>query len=182
MKSQAKTDRSLEEIARLLDENDIPWAVFAGAAAHAYGASRPLTDVDILVPRAEGDRVPALFPEARLVRHDEIQVVVLPGVDIVAGLHDMDLDKEMAARLTRHEIAGVVVPVIPAEDNILLKGLMGRGPEEGKHDWEDVGAMMAHLPVLDWAYLRWRASRCGPRAHVAQVLARLETMWRERGK
>ena len=182
MRVRPRTDRSLEEIARLLDENGIPWAVFAGAAAHAYGASRPLTDVDILVPRAEGDRVAALFPEARIVRHDEIQVVVLPGFDIVAGLHNMDLDAEMAARRTRHEIAGVVVPVIPAEDNILLKGLMGRGPEEGKHDWEDVAAMMAHLPALDWAYLCRRAGQCGPRDRVAGVLARLEGMWGERSR
>jgi len=175
-----RTDRSLEEIARLLDENGIPWAVFAGAAAHAYGASRPLTDVDILVPRDEGARVAALFPEARTVQHGESLVVVLPGFDIVAGLQGMDLDEEMAARRTRHEIAGVVVPVIPAEDNILLKGLMGRGPEEGKHDWEDVAAMMDRLLALDWGYLRRRAGQCGPPERVAGVLARLEGMWAER--
>jgi hypothetical protein len=34
------------------------------------------------------------------------------------------------------------VPVIPPEDNILLKALWGRGPEVGKHDWEDVREMM----------------------------------------
>lgn len=180
--SQQKETRSLKEIARLLDEDGIPWAVFAGAAAVAYGSPRPLTDVDILVPRAEGDRVAAMFPEARHIRHGEIQVVALPGVDIVAGLHDVDLDEEMAARRTRHEILGVAVPVIPPEDNILVKALRGRGPEEGKHDWEDVGAMMAHLPALDWAYLRWRASWCGPQDHVERVLARLEALWRGRDR
>jgi hypothetical protein len=106
-------------------------------------------------------------------------VVVLPGFDIVAGLHDLDLDEEMAVRRTRHKIAGVVVPVIPAEDNILLKALMGRGPEEGKHDWEDVAAMMAHLPALDWGYLRWRAEGCGPGVDVERVLGRLAGMWGE---
>jgi len=35
------------------------------------------------------------------------------------------------------------------ENNILLKAMWGRGPEVGKHDWEDVQAMMAHLPALD---------------------------------
>jgi hypothetical protein len=134
MRSRPKTEGALVEIGRRLDENGIPWAVFAGAAAHAYGSDRALTDVDILVPRAEGTRVAALFPEARVVQHGESLVVALPGVDIVAGLRGMDLDAEMAARRTWHEIAGVVVPVIPPEDNILLKGLMGRGPEEGKHD------------------------------------------------
>jgi hypothetical protein len=91
----------------------------------------------------------------------------------------MDLDDQMATRLQRHSISGVSVSVIPPEDNILLKALWGRGPEEGKHDWEDVEAMMAYLPALDWDYLNWRAGACGvPR----QVVERLDALWRQAGK
>jgi hypothetical protein len=36
--------------------------------------------------------------------------------------------------------------------------------------------MMAHLPALDWEYLRWRANACGPRQRVQQVLERLEAL------
>ena len=94
--------------------------------------------------------------------------VMLADVDIIAGLTMVrgetrclvDLDAEMAARRTYHEIAGVQMPVIPAEDNILLKAVWGRGAEQGKHDWEDVRAMLAHVQV-DWAYLHWRADGCG---------------------
>lgn len=156
------TTLSLEEVARRMDDAGIAWAVFAGAAASVYGATRPLTDVDILVPSAAGDRVAALFPEARVKRGDGgiIQGIQLPNFDILAGLTTIDLDAEMAARLTRHEIAGVIVPVIPPEDNILLKAMWGRGSEVGKHDWEDVEEMMVHLPALDWDYLRWRAEVC----------------------
>jgi hypothetical protein len=39
-----------------LDDAEIAWAVFAGAAANAYGATRPLTDVDSLVPQADRDK------------------------------------------------------------------------------------------------------------------------------
>jgi hypothetical protein len=157
--------------------------VFAGAAAAAYGATRPLTDVDILVPSAEGDRVAALFPEAQVDRREDgpVRGIQLSGFDILAGLTAVDLDTRMAARLQRHEIAGVTVPVIPPEDNILLKAIMGRGPEVGKHDWEDVGAMLAHLPSLDWEYLRWRADACGLQQHAQQALKRLETMGRQMG-
>jgi hypothetical protein len=82
----------------------------------------------------------------------------------------------MAARLQRHPIAGVAVPVVPPEDNIMLKAFADRGPEVGKHDWEDVQAMMAHLPALDWEYLRWRADTCGSGSRVRQALARLEAL------
>jgi hypothetical protein len=181
--NQPRTNLTLAEIARRLDQAGITWAVFAGAAAAAYGATRPLTDVDILVPAAEGERLAALFPEAQVDRREDgsARGIQLPGFDILAGLTIIDLDTHMAARLQRHEIAGVTVPVIPPEDNILLKAIMGRGPEVGKHDWEDVQAMLAYLPSIDWEYLRWRADACGPRQRVQQALERLETMGRQMG-
>ncbi len=175
--------RSLEEVARRFDDAGLTWAVFAGAAAIVYGAKRPLTDVDILVPAAERGRVMDLFPAAELILYDKGSLVLsLPGFDIVAGLTLMDLDAPMAARLTRHEIAGVSVPIVPPEDNILLKAMWGRGPEAGKHDWEDVQAMIASLPELDWEYLRWRAGTLGPPGQVQGVLKRLEELWRGRGE
>jgi hypothetical protein len=175
---------SLEEVAQRLDRAGITWAVFAGAAAAAYGATCPVTDVDILIPVSERDQVAALFPEAQVRRQEDgaVSGIRLPGFDILAGLTTMDLDAQMVARLTHHEIAGVIVPVIPPEDNILLKAIWGRGPEQGKHDWEDVQAMMAHLPALDWEYLRWRASACGPQQRVQQALECLEDLWRRLGK
>jgi hypothetical protein len=170
---------SLSEIARRLDGAGIAWAVFAGAAATVYGSPRSLTDVDILLPAAEGDRAAALFPEAQVIRLEDgaVWVLKLPGVDLVAGLTTADLDAPMAARLTRHEIASVSVPIIPPEDNILIKALWDRGPQEGKHDWEDVVAMMTYLPTLDWDYLRWRATTGLPQPRREQVLRRLEDLW-----
>jgi hypothetical protein len=106
----------------------------------------------------------------------------MAGFDILAGLsqstsdlsYEIDLDDEMAARRTRHEIAGVTVPVIPPEDNILLKAVWRRGPQQGKHDWEDVQAMLAHLSALDWDYLRWRLDACCSGPGLGRVLQLLE--------
>jgi hypothetical protein len=179
--TKSKMGLSLEKVAQKLDGVGITWTVFAGAAATVYGVTRPLTDVDILVPAAEGARTAALFPEAQVEHRQDgtIGWIKLPDFDILAGLTVMDLDDQMAARLTRHEIAGVTVPVIPPEDNILLKASWGRGAEVGKHDWEDVEAMMAYLPSLDWEYLRWRAETCVSKERREQVLARLEIMWNQ---
>jgi hypothetical protein len=175
---------SLEKVARRLENARITWAVFAGAAATAYGVTRPVTDVDILVPVAEGARAATLFPEAEVKRRESgpVEWIKLPGFDILPGLTSLDLDAEMAARLRFHEISGVTIPVVPPEDNILIKALLGRGPEVGKHDWEDVAAMMAHLPSLEWEYLHWRARSCVPQERVEQILQRLETLWQQAGK
>lgn len=180
MTSESKALAHLGEVAATLDGAGMSWAVFAGAAASVYGADRPLTDVDILVPAGEGERLKALFPDAKVVSHHDILSLALPGVDLLAGLGTVELDAEMAARVTRHEIGGIRVPVIPAEDNILLKAMWGRGAEVGKHDWEDVEAMMAFVPSLDWAYLRWRAGTLNSPQKVQEVLARLEQIWQKR--
>jgi hypothetical protein len=180
----------LETIARRLNRAGIPWAVFAGAAAAAYGATRPLTDVDILIPAGAGARAATLFPEAEVHRGADgiVRGLKLPGVDLVAGLrweegegtYVVDLDAEMRARRTEHPIAGVPAPVIPAEDNVLLKALWGRGAEQGKHDWEDVHAMLAHRPALDWTYVRWRARRCGPPARTLPLVEKLRALFAQK--
>jgi hypothetical protein len=175
---------SLEEVARRLDGAKVPWAIFAGAAATAYGVTRQITDIDILVPVAEGTRAATLFPEAEVKRGESgpVELIKLPDFDILPGLPSLDLDAEMAARLRLHSVFGVTIPVIPPEDNILIKALLGRGPEVGKHDWEDVEAMMAYLPSLDWEYLRWRADSCVPQERAEQVLHHIETLWKQAGK
>jgi hypothetical protein len=171
---------SLEEVARRLDQAGVPWAVFAGAAASVYGVTRPITDIDILVPAAAGDQVARLFPEAQIERRHSgaVWALQLPGYDIVAGLSLIELDAQMVARMRRHDLAGVSVPVIPPEDNIVLKAVAGRGPEQGKHDWEDVAEMMAALPELDWTYLEWRLERSGSEEAIAKVRGRLEGLAR----
>ena len=169
----------LREIAAKLDGAGMQWAVFAGAAASVYGAERPVTDVDILVPHSEGERLMELLPEAESVfSKPGLTHLALPGVDLLAGMGTVDLDPPMAARMTRHVIGGIQVPVIPREDNILLKATWGRGAEQGKHDWEDVEAMMAAARSLDWEYLRWRAATLDKPELVQGIMRQLEALWR----
>lgn len=177
--SEAARPLSLRDVARRLDRAGIPWAIFAGAAAMVYGADRSLTDVDLLVPASEGERLAEVFPEGEL-EHREGRFVGLhlPGFDILAGLDWLDLDSVMKGRLRHQKIAGVRVPVIPPEDNILLKALWGRGPDVGKHDWDDVEAMMASLESVDWAYMRWRAGALQDPGRIEPLLARLEALSR----
>jgi predicted nucleotidyltransferase len=104
----------------------------------------------------------------------------LVGIDIIAGLtglYSLNVDQEMISRITKHKIAGEEVPVIPVEDNILLKAAWGRGVDLGKHDWEDVQAMMAFCPHLDWEYIQMRVQNNMDASRGPDVLKRLHRMW-----
>lgn len=173
---------TVAEVADRLDRMGVTWAVFAGAAASVYGVMRPITDVDILVAAGDGERVAAGFPEGELRRYEDGSLgVALPGLDIVALRGRVELDGEMSRRTRRHNIAGVEVPVVGPEDNMLLKGLMGRGAEQGKHDWQDVRGMVEYLPAVDWEYLEWRVEKKGPTHETQAVLQRMRSLWQQKG-
>jgi predicted nucleotidyltransferase len=178
MNQTSQTGLSLADVAARLDESGIRWAVFAGAAAVAYGVDRAITDVDILVPSSEGERLAELFPQGEIERdeHGQVDGLRLDGFDIIAGLRLVDLDEQMAARLTQGQVDSVPVPLIPVEDNIALKATWGRGPEQGKHDWQDVEAMIAAVDRLDWGYLRWRLEQFQSQERAGRTLARLKAL------
>ncbi|MCK5313501.1 MAG: hypothetical protein KAJ53_00185 [Anaerolineales bacterium] len=174
---------SLEVVARRLNGADIQWAIFAGSAAIVYGADRPITDIDILISAADGERAAALFPDSQVCRrgNGSVEAIKLPDYDLIAGLsngYKLDVDNDMLLRLRRAEINGVVVPIIPPEDNILIKAIWGRGPEIGKHDWDDVKAMLLYNRRIDWEYLCGRASAGLNPDRADKVLIRLELLWR----
>jgi hypothetical protein len=174
---------SLNFVAHTLNHADINWVVFAGSAAIIYGANRPITDIDILISSADGARAAALFPGCKVChgKDGRIEAIKLPDFDLIAGLSNgyrLDVDNEILLRSCRAEINGVNVPVISPEDNILIKASWGRGPEVGKHDWQDVKAMLRSKRKLDWDYLCGRASTGLDPDRADEVLTQLEQLWR----
>ena len=125
-----------------------------------------------------------MFPGCKVCfgKDARIEAVKLPDFDLIAGLsngYKLDVDNEMLLRSRRAEINAMRVPVISPEDNILIKASWGRGPEVGKHDWQDVEAMLGYNRKLDWDYLCGRASAGLDPDRVDVVLSQLEQLWRK---
>ena len=163
-----------------MNASKIPWGVFAGAAARVYGSPRPLRDIDILIPSDAGDIVAAYFPDADLgYSHDgDISELMLPGCEIIAGLTKyvcLEMDEPMIERLTTGLLLEIEISALSLEDNLVFKAVLGRGPEVGKHDWEDISMMMAGNNHIDWDYLRWRLDQCAP-DQASDLLARLNVL------
>jgi len=169
----------LANVVQGLEASGVPWGVFAGAAVLAYGGARPITDIDILIASAGSLRVAQHLPAAVCNYREDGSVsdLHLGEIEIIAGMSHhftMHLDAEMAARLQPGELLGVAVKLLSVEDNLAFKAIMGRGPEVGKHDWEDA-AMLLALHTPDWNYLRWRLEQSVP-ARVEDLIVRLQTL------
>jgi hypothetical protein len=154
---------NLGVVQRLLDGQQSPWAVCAGAAAHLYGNRRPLQDVDLLVmPGTLGDVVKLLQLAQKAVQFDG-QRILWRGIKVFDDLsirrpgvsYPFTLDPPMVARLRRLPLLGAPVSVLSPEDVFLHKLLLDRGQNEGKHDRDDAAGIVRRQP-LDAEYLALR--------------------------
>ena len=82
------------------------------------------------------------------------------------------LDDKMIERASWRQLFGIVVPVMSVEDNIILKAILQRGEDKGKHDIEDIKSMIAHEKI-DLQYLEERIEKCQAGKRVKQLLKSL---------
>jgi hypothetical protein len=173
----------LSTVAARLDAASIRWAIFAGAAVNLYASGRPTTDIDILTRLPAIEPLVPIFPEGQLKPHEDGGPTLIVGdVELVPDLilraesqsYPFILDEEMFARRVWRELHGVRLPVVSPEDNVVFKAILQRGPEQGKHDLEDLQSLLDAVSAeLDWDYVRRRAALCGGLARVRNCLARL---------
>lgn len=154
---------TLADVARWLREERISFAIIGGIAATFRGEARFTADVDVvigvsldealqLLGRLPGSNFQPLFPGVEEVlrasfllplRHSVTQV----SVDIAIGLSGFE--QQAISRATEVVLPNCQIPVVSAEDLILMKLLAGR-----PRDTDDVrNIMLRQGPALDWNYL-----------------------------
>ncbi len=176
-------------IKTVLEGAGIAWGVAAGAAVYLYTGNRPPTDLDILVrpeDLAEVGRLLGATPKIDKAPWGVVSKVNVDPVEIVGDLtvrmagrsYRYWMDEEMVHYLRFTPFEGVEVPVLAPEDVIALKAVLQRGPEQGKHDLEDMEALAAGV-AIDREYLWRRLRRMGAEERARPVLERLG--WTEKG-
>jgi hypothetical protein len=152
-----------------LDDAGVHWAVFAGAAAHCYGSTVEVTDIDILVANDDLEKAKTALKEVNLEGFDFGAGGTIP---MPQGVCRFFLDEEAVRRIQRKQFLGVDVPVVSVEDNILFKAILQRGEEEGKHDVEHIRDMVKHEKI-NLEYLRKRVRECNAEKRVSPLLKTL---------
>lgn len=154
---------NLAIVQRLLDGDQIVWAVIGGAAAHLYGDRRPLNDIDVLVQRGSLSRVVTLLQHSHKAVQSDGSRVIWRGIKLFEDLtvrsgglsHPFWLDEPMQHHRRRMPLLGAQVFVAAPEDIVAHKLLLQRGPEQGKHDVADVAGILRRHQ-LDLTYLTTR--------------------------
>ena len=165
---EAKNIRSkLIQIKDIFREINIPWMIFAGVAAYCYGSKRKITDIDILVRDID-------FEKAKNALKN------IKGIDIIADLkivknnrtYSFSIDNEMIERIKYRKLFDIEVPLIPVEDNIILKAILQRSKKEGKYDIEDIKSMIKNEEI-DFEYLKEKIKKYQVEEIVLPVLEKL---------
>lgn len=154
-----------------LTEARVPWAIFAGSAAHCYGSKRKITDIDILVRCEDLKKAKTALKDVNMRSFD-----IGCGAEIPTpqGTCPFFLDEDMIERTQWRTLFGILVPVMSPEDNIVLKAILQRGPEQGKHDIEDIKDILKNESI-DLAYLQARICKCHAEERVNPLLRSLKS-------
>jgi len=171
---------NLGVVQRLLDANQMKWAVCAGVAAHLYGDRRPIQDVDVVVmPGKLPDVVRLLQQQQKAVQFDG-QRILWRGIKVFddltvrrgSSVYPYVLDEAMVARLRRMSLLGAPVMVLAPEDVLLHKLLLSRGADQGKYDMADAAGIVRRQQ-LDHDYLRERMQVMNTNGLVVAALEQL---------
>jgi hypothetical protein len=158
--------RVLREAAEALRGADLPHLFMGGLASAALGRPRWTHDIDVFVSPDDARRTLQILGRAgfRTQETDPEWLFKALKDDVLVDVIFLSdgrvvLDEEMAARARPAEIEGITVPVIAAEDLIVIKALVHK--ERSPRHWFDALALLRR-DDLDWEYLLGRARRYNP--------------------
>ena len=142
-------------------DDEVPFALMGGLASAIYGRPRWTYDIDVFLKKEHAVEALRMLHRAGFSTDqlDErwIYKAIAEGVlvDIIfRGTSGIYFDDEMKERTTRREFRGVWLPVIAAEDLVVIKATVH---DEGRErHWYDALGVLARAQ-LDWPYLIRRA-------------------------
>jgi hypothetical protein len=131
-----------------LNSLNISWALCDTAASYCYGSRCKIETLDILIKNAE-ERENA---ERVLTKIGSFHLFDLLRVDLELESYLFFMDNKMEEHLKQRKIGNVELPVIPVEDNMILKALRQQ-KTKSTHDLLELKDMIRNEPI-DIRYLR----------------------------
>jgi hypothetical protein len=173
----------LAEVLDVINHRGLRYGLFGGAYVSTMTGYRLSADADFLLADQDFAAFSSLFPSATIeetghstfLYPDEIRKIEFmtrSAIRVAGSEYEFRLTGlawEHTATLTGPDWA---VRLGNPVDTILLKAMLQRGPEEGKHDLEDVEALLRVVEV-DRGYLEERLAEVNADERVRLFLDRL---------
>ncbi len=158
----------LEYVLDVLDEQQVAYAIGGSGCLFVLGSERLPDDVDIYIRSSDHDRVDAAFGIESFPYRSALEEVrnsnpeqnhdlqLTSGLKITADgkVYDLELTENIQSMRICAEYHGRTVLFYPLENVLLIKALLQRGPEVGKHDVEDIQNFLHRFPDIRWTYLQ----------------------------
>ena len=172
------------DVGRVLLGSGLPCYIWSGLQSTVLGG-RVSQDVDVWMP--DEAVMPAYEVLSRAAMDhpvvledfydDRVMIKVGKDLEIMSQMDIKTDDGVFAMRCTKsvrnlgaaRRYASWMMPFAPPEDTILLKAILGRGAEVGKHDLSDVELIRDNCH-LDQDYLMRRIAETGSAPRVSQLL------------
>lgn len=173
----------LEKTLMTLNGAGIPFAIGGSGCLFLLGNERLPDDVDIYLPRDRHDEADALFGITSFQYHSSQEDVRNSNVDgdhsmqLTSGLvlmietkrYDLELTLDVLAMRLDAKYEGQSVSFYPPEDVLLIKALLQRGEDVGKHDIADIHNFLKVYPGLRREYLEKRIQTLGAEERVGDI-------------
>ncbi len=174
----------LPYVLKKLDQSGVRYGLYAGTHVAVLCNNRIPTDVDLLVHDDDLSKLRELFPFAKTkdvgdgvflyVGHDDIiEFMGLADITHPDAVYQFRFTDLAVSKLTKHSVDGHTIAIVDPVDTLLLKAILQRGEDVGKHDLEDIDAVLTQMEI-DTEYLRMRLNESG-------AVKRTEYIWKKYG-
>jgi predicted nucleotidyltransferase len=169
------------EVCKRLNESDIPFFIGGSGCLFLLGNERLPDDLDLFLPDEFHEKANALFgiesfeyqSDRERVRNSNpfgehaYQFTSHLVISVENRDYRLSISSDQTKQASLVEVQGVHFNLLPPEDVLLIKALLQRGEQEGKHDIEDMNRFIRLYPALDRTYLMNRVRTLGAEDRVA---------------
>jgi hypothetical protein len=156
-----------------LTSNNIPFLIGGSGCLFLLGNKREPDDMDIFLPSIFHDKADLLFGIKSFVYNSNIENVRnsnpfgLHTYQLTSGLKltinsdkviDFNINENVLMHKKVFKYLDLDIPLLPPEDVLLIKAILQRGTDVGKHDIDDIKNFMM-IYEIDNEYLKDRISQ-----------------------
>ena len=156
----------LKSVLLELNKSGIKYGLYAGSQVSILTSNRVPTDIDFLVADEDMLKLKKIFPFALtkdcgdglflyIGRNNEIEFMAQDNIIMAGSNYTVRLTDLCWNNTTLLEGNDFKLRLCNVVDTILLKSILQRGKEKGKHDLEDIEALM-NVCAIDKTYLEQR--------------------------